>query len=103
MSRRAGTARVQGATGGPLTDLPVIIAVAGILVLAAALIALVWVSEARLRHVADEQRRIHMQQATIIAMLLRAGFRAPGSQRDWGDSAHWTMVRQDDSGGAKRP
>jgi hypothetical protein len=80
-----------------VTEAPTIIAVAGILVLAAALIALVIVSESRLKQVAEEQRRIHLQQANIIAMLLRAGFRSPSAQRDWGDSAHWTRVRQDAS------
>lgn len=79
-----------------------IIAVAGVLVLTAAIIALVYVTEARMRAIASEQRRIHLQQANIIAMLLRAGFRAPSASRDWGDSGHWTQVRQDDSGDAGR-
>jgi hypothetical protein len=79
----------------------IIVAVAGVLVLTAALIALVYVSEARLRHVVVEQRRIHRQQANIVAMLLRAGFRPP-SQRDWGDSGHWTQVRQADPDDARR-
>lgn len=80
-------------------DAGLLIAVVGILVLAAALIALVYVSEARLRQVAAEQRRLHLQQANIIAMLLRAGFRGPRAGRDWGDSGHLTQVRGDSSDG----
>lgn len=75
------------------SDVGLLIAVAGILVLAAALIGLVWVSEARLKQVAIEQRRLHLQQANIIAMLLRAGFRGPRAPRDWGDSGRWTQIR----------
>lgn len=71
----------------------IVVAVAGVLVLAVALIALVHVTEARMRALLAEQRRIHAQQANIIAMLLRAGFRAPSASRDWGDSGHWTQVR----------
>lgn len=70
-----------------------IVAVAGVIVLTAAIIALVYTTEARMRAIAAEQRRIHMQQANIIAMLLRAGFRAPSAARDWGDSGHWTQIR----------
>jgi hypothetical protein len=80
-------------------DVGLLVAVAGILVLAAALVALVYVSEARLRQVAAEQRRIHLQQSNIIAMLLRAGFRGPRAARDWGDSGNWTQVRGDSSDG----
>lgn len=71
----------------------VLVAVAGVIVLTGAIIALVYVTEARMRHIAAEQRRIHLQQANIIAMLLRAGFRSPSAARDWGDSGHWTQVR----------
>lgn len=38
-------------------------AVAGVIVLTAAVIALVYVTEARMRAIAVEQRRIHLQQA----------------------------------------
>ena len=73
-------------------DVATIVAVVGILVLAAALIALVYVSEARMRGIVEAQRRIHLQQANIIAMLLRAGFRGPRAGLDWGDSGHLTRV-----------
>lgn len=79
------------------------VAVAGVLVLAGAVIALVFVTEARMRALADEQRRIHLQQANIVAMLLRAGFRSPSAQRDWGDSGHWTRAMRSDADDAERP
>lgn len=78
-----------------------IVAVAGVVVLTGAIIALVYVTEARMRAVVEEQRRIHLQQANIIAMLLRAGFRGPREGLDWGDSGSWTRVRHErDSSGS---
>lgn len=73
------------------------VAVGGLLVLLGALVALVSVTDRSLRHIATEQRRIHLQQATIIAMLLRAGFRGPRQGLDWGDSGSWTQVRDQGS------
>jgi hypothetical protein len=70
-----------------------IVAVAGVVVLTGAIIALIYVTEARMRFIASEQQRIHLQQANIIAMLLRAGFRGPREGLDWGDSGSWTRVR----------
>ncbi len=69
------------------------LAAAGLLVLVAALIALVCTVNRQLRFLLDEQRRIHLQQANIIAMLLRAGFRGPREGVDWGDSGSFTQVR----------
>lgn len=77
-----------------MVNLELALAVAGLLVLLGALIALVILTDRRMRHLADEQRRIHLQQATIIGMLLRAGFRGPRQGLDWGDSGSWTQVRE---------
>lgn len=76
-----------------MVNLELALAVAGLLVLLGALIALVILTDRRLLHLADEQRRIHLQQATIIGMLVRAGFRGPRQSLDWGDSGSWTQVR----------
>lgn len=70
-----------------------IVAVAGVVVLTGAIIALVYATEVRMRFIASEMRRVHLQQANIIAMLLRAGFRGPREGLDWGDSGSWTRVR----------
>lgn len=37
-------------------------------------------------------RKLHLQQANIIAMLLRAGFRPAKGRPDWNDDAHETQV-----------
>lgn len=64
----------------------------GLLILAAAVSWLVVTTDRRLRDVARDQRLLHLQQATIIAMLMRAGFRRPSAGPDWGDSGHMTKV-----------
>jgi hypothetical protein len=76
-----------------VNDPRMLLAVAGLIVLLAALVALVFIADRRLRDASAEQRRIHLQQATIIGMLIRAGFRGPREGLDWGDSASWTRVR----------
>ena len=44
------------------------------------------------RETANALRKVHLQQATIIGMLLRAGFRpARRGQRDWFDDADKTQ------------
>ncbi len=42
------------------------------------------------RATADAIRKLHLQQATIIGMLLRAGFRPAPRGRDWFDDADKT-------------
>jgi hypothetical protein len=68
----------------------VILGAAGILVMAAALACALVLQDRRMRAMVVEQRRLHLQQANIIAMLLRAGFRGPKAPPDWGDSGNWT-------------
>jgi hypothetical protein len=65
---------------------------AGILVMAAALACAMVLLDRRLKAIVAEQRRIHLQQSNIIAMLMRAGFRGPKAPPDWGDSGNWTRV-----------
>ena len=74
-------------------DVNLAVAAGGLLVMLGALIALVVLSDRRHRDVLYEMRRVHLQQATIIAMLLRAGFRGPREGIDWGDSGSFTQVR----------
>lgn len=64
----------------------------GLLVLAVAVSWLVITTDRRLRAIAVDQRRLHLQQATIVSMLMRAGFRAPKAGPDWGDSALMTRA-----------
>lgn len=73
-------------------DARVAMGVAGLIILSVALVALLVIADRRLRELAAEQRRLHLQQANIIAMLLRAGFRGPRAGRDWGDSGHSTSI-----------
>ncbi len=68
----------------------VILGAAGILVMAAALVCALVLQDRRMRAMVAEQRRLHLQQANIIAMLMRAGFRGPKAPPDWGDSGNWT-------------
>ena len=68
-------------------DARLLMGVSGMAVLMVALVALVFIADRRLRAIEAEQRRIHLQQATIIGMLVRAGFRRPKATHDWGDSA----------------
>lgn len=49
-----------------------------------------------LRAVAADMQRLHMQQATIVRMLLRAGFRPAGTSRDWFDDPHSTKKADED-------
>lgn len=70
-----------------------VMALAGVIVLTVSLISLLALVNRRLVAIAAEQRRLHLQQATIVGMLLRAGFRGPSAGRDWGDSGHFTKVR----------
>lgn len=58
--------------------------------LAVTLGALVLIVSA-LRSVAADMRKLHLQQATIVRMLLRAGFRPAGTGRDWFDDPNKTM------------
>ncbi len=67
----------------------------GLLILAAAVSWLVVTTDRRLRDIARDQRLLHLQQATIIAMLMRAGFRRPNAPPDWGDSGHMTKVARE--------
>lgn len=66
---------------------------AGLLILALAVSWLVVTTDRRLRAMSQEIRRIHLQQANIIGMLQRAGFRGPKAGPDWGDSALLTRAR----------
>lgn len=59
------------------------------LLLSVTLAALVMIVRA-LRDTAGSMQRLHLQQATIVRMLLRAGFRPPSSSPDWCDDAHKT-------------
>ncbi len=47
------------------------------------------------RDAAYSLRRIHQQQANIIAMMLRAGFRPARSSPDWFDDSHETSLRSE--------
>lgn len=44
------------------------------------------------RSSAVDARKMHLQQANIISMLLRAGFRPAKAKPDWHDSGHETQV-----------
>lgn len=78
-----------------MTEARVAMGVAGLVILTVALVALLVIANRRLRELVAEQRRLHLQQANIIAMLLRAGFRGPRAGLDWGDSGHLTRVRDE--------
>lgn len=65
------------------------------LLLLVTLVSLVLIVRA-LRSVAFDMRRLHGQQATVVRMLLRAGFRPPSATLDWLDDAHKTQLRGDD-------
>ncbi len=43
-----------------------------------------------IRDVSESVRKLHLQQATIVGMLLRAGFRPAPRGRDWFDDADKT-------------
>lgn len=76
-------------------DARLILGAAGLVILAVAVVSLLVIAERRLRAIVSEQRRLHLQQATIVGMMLRAGFRGPSAARDWGDSALATKINQD--------
>lgn len=63
------------------------------LLVAVTVVALVLVVRAS-RDIAQDMRRVHLQQANIIRMLLKAGFR-PAKGRDWFDDGGATQVRGD--------
>lgn len=46
-----------------------------------------------LRDLAGDMRRLSLQQATVVRMLLRAGFRPPSSTADWLEDADKTRAR----------
>lgn len=48
-----------------------------------------------LEGISTSQRKLHLQQATIIGMLLRAGFRPATKGPDWFDDASRTQVARD--------
>lgn len=79
-------------------DLDVVRTLVALVVLAllctSVIVALVFVSK-HLKDIAFNQRRIHQQQATIIGMMLKAGFRPLKHGADWFDDAHATRVRGD--------
>ncbi len=47
------------------------------------------------RATAEAMRKLHLQQATIVGMLIRAGFRPPSRGRDWFDNADETRNMRD--------
>lgn len=55
------------------------------------IVCLVLISRS-LRTVATEMRRLHLQQATIVGMLLRAGFRPAKGRKDWYEDDHDTRL-----------
>lgn len=79
-----------------MTDQARLIACLGSLALLSAvvIVALVFIATA-LRATATEMRKLHLQQATILGMLLRAGFRPYKRGRDWFDDAHATRVNDE--------
>lgn len=44
------------------------------------------------REASVSARKLHLQQANIIKMMLRAGFRPPERGQDWADAALETQV-----------
>lgn len=47
------------------------------------------------RKIAESMHRLHLQQATIVGMLLRAGFRPHRRGKDWFDDGDETRVKGD--------
>lgn len=58
---------------------------------AVVIVALVFIARA-LADVAGSMRKVHIQQANIIRMLLKAGFRPARHGRDWFDDGAPTQV-----------
>lgn len=77
-----------------MTDQERTLLVLGVLaVLCAAGIASLVLIARSLRGVSSNMQRIHLQQVTIVRMLLRAGFRPArnGGDKDWFDNALQTQ------------
>lgn len=48
------------------------------------------------KDIAQEMRKLHLQQGNIIAMMIRAGFRPARGEPDWGDSGDKTRLAKTD-------
>jgi hypothetical protein len=69
------------------TELAALIVVVTLAALAGiTIVSLVFIARA-MGVTAHEMRRLHLQQGTIVAMLLKAGFRPARGGRDWSDDA----------------
>lgn len=75
------------------------LASAALVALALAIVAILslgWVRQARdAREARFDLKRLHQQQATIVGMLLRAGFRPPSGRKDWFEDPHATKDMSD--------
>lgn len=79
-------------SGAPSENVQLLVCAGALALLCAVVIvALVFIAKS-LRSVATETRRIHLQQATIVGMLLRAGFRPHKGGKDWFDDGKRTRV-----------